>query len=183
MVAKQVLSTLWVTRAFPVLLVGACALLPRLADAQTLTGVLVGTVKDEQGAVLPDAQVRVTSSELIGGPAVVTTNGRGQLRFPILPPGTYVLDIELPGFAPYHESDIRIGAGATLERTVVLRIAGIAESVVVQEPGSRIEARAAGSRCASDPNTCGRSPHVGSACSIRSEPLRVSHRRRRPAAR
>jgi hypothetical protein len=36
----------------------------------------------------------------------MTTNERGQLRFPVLLPGTYVLDIELAGFAPYHEVNI-----------------------------------------------------------------------------
>ena len=43
------------------LLAVAALLLPRTAGAQGLTGALVGTVKDEQGAVLPGALVRVTS--------------------------------------------------------------------------------------------------------------------------
>src|SRR5215510_11561420 len=126
------------------LLVAGAMLLPRTADAQGLTGALVGTVKDEQGAVLPGALVRVTSAALIGGPATTTTNEKGQLRFPVLPPGLYVLDIELTGFAPYHEEDLPMGAGATLERTAVLKLAGVAESIVVQGSGSRIEARGSG---------------------------------------
>ena len=125
------------------LAVGAM-LLPRTADAQGLTGALVGTVKDEQGGVLPGALVRVTSAALIGGPATTTTNEKGQLRFPVLPPGPYVLDIELTGFAPYHEEDLPIGAGATLERTAILKLTGVAESIVVQGSGSRIEARGSG---------------------------------------
>jgi len=40
-----------------------------------------------------------------------------------------------------HEGDIQIGAGATIERTAVLKLAGVAESVVVQGAGSRIDAR------------------------------------------
>ena len=55
-----------------------------------------------------------------------------------------MLDVEAPGFGAYHEEDIRIGVGATIERTVVLKLAGIAESVVVQGAGSRIEARGSG---------------------------------------
>ena len=102
----------------------ACVLLSLPTDAQVLTGALLGTVKDEHGGVLPGASVRVTSPALIGGPATMTTNERGQLRFPILPPGTYALDIERPGFATYHEADVTIGVGATLERTVVLKVAG-----------------------------------------------------------
>ena len=62
---------------FLVLFAAACILLPRMAAAQGLTGALVGTVKDEQGAVLPGALVRLTSPALIGGPATVTTNERG----------------------------------------------------------------------------------------------------------
>jgi hypothetical protein len=89
------------------LAVGAM-LLPRTADAQGLTGTLVGTVKDEQGEVLRGALVRVTSAALIGGPATTTTNDKGQLRFPVLPPGPYVLDIELTGFTPYHEEELRL---------------------------------------------------------------------------
>ena len=72
-------------------------LLPRVAVAQGLTGALIGTVKDAQGGVLPGAVVRVSSPALIGGPATLTTNEKGQLRFPALPPGPYVLDIESPG--------------------------------------------------------------------------------------
>ena len=119
----------------------ACVLLPRIAVAQGLTGALVGTVKDAEGGVLPGAVVRVSSPALIGGPTTLTTNDKGQLRFAALPPGPYALDITMPGFATYHEEDISIGAGATIERTAVLKLAGVAESVVVEGAGSRIEAR------------------------------------------
>src|ERR1700730_12964936 len=80
-------------------------LLPRIAAAQGLTGALIGTVKDDQGGVLPGAVVRVSSSALIGGPATLATNEKGQLRFPALAPGTYVLDIAMKGFATYHEEN------------------------------------------------------------------------------
>ena len=119
-------------------------LVAHTASAQALTGALVGTVKDEQGAVLPGARVQVSSASLIGGSATMTTNERGQLRFPVLSPGTYAIDVELAGFAPYHEEDISIGASATLSRTVILKLAGIAESLVVEGSGSRLEARGSG---------------------------------------
>jgi hypothetical protein len=64
---------------FPALLAAACVLASLPTDAQVLTGALVGTVKDEHGAVLPGALVRVTSPALIGGPATMTTNERGPL--------------------------------------------------------------------------------------------------------
>ena len=129
-------------RAWPVvLLLTACVLFRRVTVAQGLTGALIGTVRDEQGGVLAGAQVSVGSPALIGGLETLTTSANGQLRFPILPPGTYVLDVKLQGFAAHHEEDIRIGAGATIERSVELKLASIANSVVVDGLSSRIDAR------------------------------------------
>src|SRR5262245_38461821 len=91
-------STPRIQQWFIVLFAAACVLLLRVADAQGLTGAFIGTVKDEQGAVIPGAVVRVASPALIGGSATISTNDGGQLRFPVLAPGTYVLDVELPGF-------------------------------------------------------------------------------------
>jgi hypothetical protein len=121
-----------------------CVLLPHMAAGQTLTGTLIGTARDEQGAAIPSGQVRISSSALIGGPRIMLTSEGGQFRFPNLPPGPYMLDIEVPGFASYHEEDIRIGASTTLERTVVLKVKGVAESIVVEGSGSRLEARDSG---------------------------------------
>ena len=122
----------------------ACVVFHAVSAAQGLTGALIGTVMDAEGGVLPGAAVRVNSPALIGGPAILTTNEKGQLRFPALPPGSYVIDIEMPGFATYHEENIGIGAGATIERTAVLKLAGIAESIVVEGAGWRLEARDSG---------------------------------------
>ena len=119
----------------------AYALLPRMAAAQGLTGALIGTVKDAQGGVLPGAVVHISSPALIGGPATLITNEKGQLRFPALSPGVYALDIALPGCSTYHEENISVGAGATIERTATLQVAGVAQSVVVEGVGSRIDAR------------------------------------------
>ena len=123
------------------LLAVSCLALSASALAQGLTGSLIGTVKDDQGGILPGAVVRVTSAALIGGAATGTTNDKGQFRFPTLPPGKYALQIEQPGFATYHEGDIRIGGGATIERTAVLSVAGVAESIAVEATGSRIDVR------------------------------------------
>ena len=118
-----------------------CVLLPCVAPAQGLTGTLIGTVKDEQGAAVPGAPVRVSSPALIGGPATLMTNEKGQLRFPAPASRPIRARHRKAGFAPLHDPDILIGAGATIERTAVLKLAGLAESVVVEGAGSRIDAR------------------------------------------
>jgi hypothetical protein len=127
-----------------VFIAATSVLLEAALAAQGLTGALIGTVTDASGLVLPSATVRVTSPALLGGPVTVATNEKGQLRFVALPPGLYALDIEYPGFTPFHEDGIEIGAGATIERTARLKVEGVSESVVVEGAGSRIEARAPG---------------------------------------
>ena len=129
---------------FVLLFAAACTLQVRTVAAQSLTGALIGTVKDVQGAVLRGAVVRVSSPAVIGGAQTLTTNANGQLRFPSLPPGLYVLDVAVQGFKAYHEEDIRIGIGSTLERTVILNLENLEESLVVEGAGSRIEARGSG---------------------------------------
>jgi hypothetical protein len=128
------------------LFVAAFALLPRMTTAQGWTGALIGTVTDERGGVLVGAGLRISSPALIGSPLTGISNAKGRLRFPALPPGLYVLDIEVPGFITYHEADILIGAGATIEITATLKLAAIRESVVVEGAGSFIEARDPGFR-------------------------------------
>ena len=49
-------------------LVGVSVLPTDVTDAQGLTGTLIGTVRDEQGAVVPGGHIRVISPALIGGP-------------------------------------------------------------------------------------------------------------------
>ena len=70
-----------------------CLLVPAAAGAQDLTGVLIGTVKDPQGGVLRDAEIRLTSPAIMGGAVRTSTNEKGQLRFPSLPPGLYALGL------------------------------------------------------------------------------------------
>jgi hypothetical protein len=132
------------SRLITLLIALTCVVPPHAAAAQEATGALIGTVQDAQGGLVRGAVARVSSPGLIGGPQTVATNEKGQLRFPALPPASYALDIEFPGFASYHEQDIRIGVGATIERTVVLQVANVAESLVVEGAGSRIEARGSG---------------------------------------
>ena len=109
---------------------------------QSLTGTLIGIVRDGQGQFVQGAAVRLTS--LTFAAQDQTTDKEGRFRFPALPSGWYVLDIGAPGFTAYHEPEIRLTVGATLERTVVLHIAGVQESVVVGGFGSQIEARNSG---------------------------------------
>jgi hypothetical protein len=126
------------------LVIGLLVVAADLVGAQVLTGCLFGTVRDEAGGTLPGAAVRLRSPALIGGPATAVSDERGQFRLPDLPPGDYTLEIERVQFATYREDGIRIGVGGALERNVVLRVAGGAESISVEGKGSAVDTRRSG---------------------------------------
>src|SRR5262245_4734765 len=132
------------TRRVAVALMLFFALLPGRALGQRLSGSLSGSVKDEQGGILAGATVILSSPAQIGGDQRTTANDKGQWRFPVLAPGVYALVVEMAGgFATYREEGISIGAGAAIERPVMLQLASVAQSVTVAA-GTSVESRSSG---------------------------------------
>lgn len=119
-------------------------LVPRLSCGQDLNGELVVTVKDQQGGAIRGAEVTVSSPAMIGGPGRQVSNATGQARFVALPPGVYTIDVTFTGFLSWRADDQHIGAGGTIERSVTLGLAGVSQSIKVQQSSSRIEARSSG---------------------------------------
>src|SRR5262245_38581249 len=114
------------------------------AWAQVTTGNMIGAVHDQSGAVLPGVSVTLNSPALPGGPRSLVTDERGEYRFTGLQPGMYSLTVELPGFGTYEETDLRILAAGTTERTVTLQVATIAETVEVSGQAPVVDVRTAG---------------------------------------
>ena len=134
------------------------ALLPDRARGQGLSGSLSGSVRDEQGGVLAGATVSLSSPALFGGSQQTTTNDRGQWRFPVLAPGVYVLLVEkASGFASHREEGINIGAGAAMERLVVLQLASVAQSITVAA-NAAVESRSSGLETRFGPDYLGAIP-------------------------
>jgi hypothetical protein len=109
--------------------------------AQILRGRIVGTVRDESGAVVPGVTITLTSPALPGGPSTAVTDAKGEYRLTELTPGVYALHAELSGFATYQEDGLRVGANATLERHVRLRVAAVEETISVSGATPIVDAR------------------------------------------
>ena len=95
---------LWVTAAV-VLLLGSQVI------AQVPTGDLAGRAQDETGAPLPGVTITATSPNLQGSRGGIS-DGNGNYKVPLLPPGTYRVTYELDGFATAVR-DVKINAGAS----------------------------------------------------------------------
>ena len=115
-----------------------------LAQAQLVTGNLIGTVKDESGAVLPGVSVTVTSPVLPSAGVTYVTNHTGEYRFTELPPGVYSLKASLDGFKTYQEDELRILLGGTIERIVTLSIGTMDETITVSGKSPMVDTRRVG---------------------------------------
>ena len=104
--------------------------LPAAAQIAT-TGIVVGTVQDVSGAVLPGVLIEL-AGERVMGTRTFTTNERGQYRLSSLPPGMVELTFNLEGFGTTKRTDVRVRVGATIEENVTLKVGGLAEEVVVE---------------------------------------------------
>jgi len=82
------------------------------AFAQIQNGQFVGTVTDPSGAAIANAKVTVTnvSTNLS---VTATSNGTGLYKFNELPPGTYKITSEAPGFKTLTNTDLVLSAGTT----------------------------------------------------------------------
>jgi hypothetical protein len=94
------------------------------------TGTINGKVTDSSGAVLPGVTVTASSPSMMGLQTSVTTSD-GMYRFPAVPPGTYTLTYELPGFNTLKREGIDIRLGFTGTVNVELAVASLQETVTV----------------------------------------------------
>src|SRR5262245_41420706 len=85
------------------------------AFAQSASGSIQGTVKDETGAVLPGATVTITNTDTAHARTLATDAG-GRFVAPDLPPGPYEIKAELSGFS----SVVRSGVTLTVGRAAVV---------------------------------------------------------------
>lgn len=100
------------------------------AFAQNATTRLIGTVRDDQGGVLPGVTVTAKGTALIGGQSAVT-EANGNYQFPTLPAGTYSVTFELAGFQTVVRNSIVLELGQTLTIDGALPVGGLSETVVV----------------------------------------------------
>src|SRR5947209_9361861 len=81
--------------------------------SQSVQGVITGTITDPTGAVVPNATVTITN---VGTniSRSTTTGGDGSYRFPLVPPGTYTIEIKAANFATVRASGIVVEASQTI---------------------------------------------------------------------
>ena len=115
-----------------VVILGLVLSLEALPAAQSPTGAdLVGVVRDQTQGVLVDA--RVTARNLDTNVERSTTaDGQGRFIIPLLPPGSYEVRFESPGFAPRTRT-VALDLGSVVQIDVELSVAIAAQAEVVAQ--------------------------------------------------
>jgi hypothetical protein len=107
------------------------------APAQTTpatTGTLRGHILDQTGALIPGAQITVTTTK---GATVgtATANAAGTYVVRGLPVGSYIVQVTYAGFAPFVSAPIPLAAGQSKSVDVKMAVENTQQQVVVTDEG------------------------------------------------
>jgi hypothetical protein len=116
--------------AYALVWIALLAFLP--ATAQQTTGSIVGTVKDQQGAVVNTAKVKATNVNT-GFTRTAPLNGYGEFRIDYLPVGKYTVQVEAANFERYVQENLALDVDQTLSLDIKLVVGAQNETVTVTE--------------------------------------------------
>jgi outer membrane receptor protein involved in Fe transport len=93
-------------------------------------GTLEGAVVDLSGAGVPDAKLTVTN-DATALKFLATSDANGLFTFPVLPVGTYTIEVEHAGFGKLTQKNVTVTVGARLNLSLTLSVAGQRQAVTV----------------------------------------------------
>jgi hypothetical protein len=105
-------------------------------------GIITGLVTDPAGAAVPDATVTVTDM-VTQFKTVVGTSSDGNYGTPLLPLGTYRVQVEKPGFKTYIREGIIITSGIQYRQDVQLELGAVTQTVEVKAASEMINVQTA----------------------------------------
>jgi len=108
-----------------------CLLAAAVPSGAQVTGSIAGTVKDASGAVLPGATITVSGPALQREKATAVSASDGTYRVPLLPPGVYVVGVELSGFKPISRQNLDVALNRQTTVDLTLGLASVNEEVSV----------------------------------------------------
>ncbi len=119
-------STIHLFLTFALLLLVVCA----NARAQSTQGTILGSIHDSSGAVVPNADVILTSIDE-GTIRTTRSSAGGEYRFVDLKAGHYTITADAPGYAKWTANGVVLAVRQELRIDVKLAIGQVRQKVVV----------------------------------------------------
>ena len=101
------------------------------AYGQDITGRVVGTVTENTGAVIPNADISITN-EGTGILSKSRTNSKGEYTFAFVPLGSYRVGVKVAGFRPAESSGNNVVVGQDTRVDITLQVGPNSEKVQVE---------------------------------------------------
>ncbi|MFN8065123.1 MAG: TonB-dependent receptor [Vicinamibacterales bacterium] len=106
-------------------------------SAQSFQGGVRGTLKDAQG-IIPGATIVLRNPDT-GVARETITNESGEYAFPAVDPSTYTVKVDVPGFAPYANPNVRVGTQSFITLDITLSVGNLQEDITVTGSAPLIE--------------------------------------------
>jgi carboxypeptidase family protein len=100
------------------------------AWSQGNQGTIEGVTVDQSGAGVPEAKLTATN-ESTGLKFNATSDSNGLFSFPVLPVGTYTIEVEHSGFTKLTQKNVILTVGARLNLSLALTVAGQTQAITV----------------------------------------------------
>ena len=97
---------------------------------QQITGTIVGTVKDPQGAVVNTATVKATNLDT-GYSRSAPTNGYGEYRIDYLPVGKYSVEATAAGFERFVQKNVALDVDQELTVDITMAVGAATQTITV----------------------------------------------------
>ncbi|MFN0277531.1 MAG: carboxypeptidase regulatory-like domain-containing protein [Pyrinomonadaceae bacterium] len=111
--------------------VGLClVLMSSMAFGQDTSGIIQGTVTDEQGAVVSGATVEARNTAT-NFSKTFTTESDGRFTFLTMPSGRYVVTVTRQGFAKLIQENLELTVGRVIDLDLGLKVSGVSGEVTV----------------------------------------------------
>jgi len=132
----------YLNRCFRLAAVVMFTMLSAAAIAQSDLASISGTISDKTGALVPNAEVTLTS-ETTGAIHKTTTNRSGLYSIPGLAPGRYTITIDAKGFEQLISKGNNLDPSVPTTMNLQVSVEGTTQSVTVQASETTLEADSA----------------------------------------
>ncbi len=116
-------------------------LLSSSAHGQVATAELSGAVQDASGAGVPRARVTATNAETNVTVRQTETGAGGDYLMTFLPPGSYTLSVEAPGFRKFTQSGVKLEVNQRARLDFTLQVGQVTEIVEVVAAAPLLESQ------------------------------------------
>lgn len=114
--------------------------MPPVAEGQTTTGSIYGTVADSTGGVIPRSSVTAIDAAT-GSSHAAASDGSGNYVFPSLDPGAYNITVRAPGFRAETQQGVALSANQNVHVNFSLSVGSTSETLTVTAAAPQVDTR------------------------------------------